>query len=127
MTSESISREVLAVDGAHIGIPRARSRALRRCIRDARELGGAKRHRGRRDVLFQVLAFFGSRNRHDIISLGEEPGDRELRGRDALLRGDLADAIDEPEILREVLALKAWVIAARIVGREIVGRFEGAA
>src|SRR3954453_16150118 len=41
-------------------------------------------------VLLEVRDPLGSRDRDDIVALGQDPGERELPGRHALLLGELA-------------------------------------
>lgn len=41
--------------------------------------------------------------REDVLALRQEPGERQLAGRDALLLRQLGDAVDEDEVLGEVL------------------------
>jgi hypothetical protein len=62
----------------------------------------------------------GSRNRHDVISLREHPGERELRGGALVLLRDLFHPRDQLEILVEVLTLKSRVLSPEIVGGEII-------
>ena len=63
----------------------------------------------------------GSGNRDDILALREHPGERELRGRAALLLRHRLDLPDQLEVLLEILALEARMVLAEIVLREIVG------
>src|SRR2546425_13053709 len=49
----------------------------------------------------------------------QEPCERELRRRAPLARGDLFNPAHECEVLVKVLALKARVVAAPVVGRDV--------
>src|SRR5690606_36429466 len=61
-----------------------------------------------------------ARYRHDAVLPSEHPRERELCGSAALVRGDLANRVDELEIASKVLALEARVLAAPVIGCEIV-------
>ncbi len=55
-------------------------------------------------VLFEVAAALGARDGDDVVSLREHPGERELGRAHAALGGDLLHAIDDAQVLGEVLA-----------------------
>ena len=62
----------------------------------------------------------GARNRRDVVSLGQHPRQREL-GRSAfVLLRDLLDFGDQPEILFEVISLKARALSPEIILRQIL-------
>jgi hypothetical protein len=63
-------------------------------------------------------------DRHDVVAPGEHPRQRELRGRAALLVGDLLDLCGEPQVLLEVVAAEPRPVAAEVVAIQIVGRRE---
>jgi len=86
---------------------------------EPRDVSRVEADRQRLRVLLEALLALGARNRNDIPSLGQEPGERELRGRAVLLLGDRLELAHQVEILREVRLLEARVIAAPIVGRDV--------
>ena len=77
---------------------------------------------GRADVLLQIAAPLGARDRHDVLALRQHPGERQLPGVQPLRRRDRLDPRHEVEVLLEVLALEARRLPAPVVGLEIVGR-----
>jgi len=52
----------------------------------------------------QPFAALRTRNGDDVVPLCEHPGQRELRGRAPFSRGDARDALDDREVLPEVVA-----------------------
>src|SRR5689334_22706202 len=82
----SLSSRASDADPLHplCGIPRASRRREDR--RQGRQLAGSEAQLGRGGVLFQPLAAARAGDRHDVLSLGEQPGERDLRRR-AVLRG----------------------------------------
>src|SRR4029434_6472702 len=83
--------------------------------------GCAARDRRRGAVLLQVAAPLGARDRHDVVALRQHPGDRELRGRDALLGGERLDPFDDREVALEVALLEARMPVADVLRREVPG------
>jgi hypothetical protein len=53
-----------------------------------------------------------------------DPCERDLRGRGALLLGDLADPLHDLHVALEVLALEARVVATEVALRDLLGRAE---
>ena len=105
---------------ASLGIALARGDALWRCGVDPSEVALGQHYVERSDIFLDPLGMPGSRNRHDVISLREHPGERELRGRALVLLRDLFHPRDQLEILVEVLTLESRVLSPEIVGGEIV-------
>ncbi len=62
----------------------------------------------------------GARDRHDVVTLCQHPRQRELRRRALVLLCDFLDSRDQPEIVSEVLSLKARVLSPEIVLRQII-------
>jgi hypothetical protein len=98
----------------------------------ARRNGGSE-HRGflsgevdleRADVLFERLTSARTWNRDRILSLGQQPGERDLGGRTALSLRKLFDMCDEATVRGEILALKARMRGATAV--DVVKRAERA-
>lgn len=57
-------------------------------------------------VLFQILRPFRSRDRHDVLPLLQQPGQRKLRGLAALPGSNLLDAFHQIQILLEIIPLE---------------------
>src|SRR5689334_18416910 len=113
---------VLKADALHAGfrVARACSGAWRDDLVDAREVLPREPHVESADILLQVLATLGAGDRHDVVALRQHPGERELRGRAALLPCHGLDLAHEVEVLLEVLALEARRGTAEIVRLQIV-------
>ena len=54
------------------------------------------------------------------VALRHHPRQRQLAGGDALLVGDLAHPVDQPQVLLERLALEPRVVPAEVVGVQVV-------
>src|SRR3954467_9340201 len=61
----------------------------------------------------------GPRNRHDVVSLGQHPRQRELGGGAFVLLGDLFNSADQIQVLLKIFTLKAWVVLSEIFVWEI--------
>src|SRR4029078_6762742 len=116
----------LTVNGSHpaFGIALPRHRGADRIER--RDLVGHKRDVARARVLSAPLLARGTGNRDDVAPAGQQPGNRQLRGRALLPARERLDALDDLEGLLEVLSLEARIVAPPVVGREIVDRSEAA-
>src|SRR5690606_15450746 len=66
----------------------------------------------------------GADQRHDVLAPGEHPGDGDLGDGDALVLGDLAQGVDETEVVPEVVALEAGRVGAEVVRGEPAVRGE---
>src|SRR5205085_5876774 len=85
---------------------------------------GGQHHLERRDVLLEVLDPRRARDRDDVLALREHPCKRDLSG-GAVPRGrDLLDPLDKLQVLLEILALEAWVVATEIALLEIIDGVE---
>src|SRR3989449_2834661 len=115
-----------AVDGPHAAfrIVRARGHALGGDRFDPSQILRAELNSRGPDVFLQVAASLGPGNRHHVLTLGQQPRERELGGRAPLLSRQLLHPRDEIQVLREVRALEARVVAAPIVLRQVVERLE---
>src|ERR1700682_3938515 len=67
-------------------------------------------------VLLEILAALRAGDGHDVLSPGEDPGERKLRSGHFLFARDLFHAGDEPQVALEVLPLEARVVAPVVVG-----------
>src|SRR5712691_11770717 len=110
------------VDGPHaaLGIARTRGDALGGDLVDAPQVLRAELHGHGPGVLLQVAPPLGPGNRHDVLALGQQPRERELRWRAPLLPCQLLYARDEIQVLRAVRTLAARVVAAPLAFRPIV-------
>src|SRR4029453_16631838 len=73
------------------------------------------------DVLFEVAAPLGARNRDDVAAPGEQPGQRHLAGGRSLPLGDLLNYSRGPHVGLEVLALKAGIAPAIVAFGVVLG------
>src|SRR5438128_4891966 len=101
-------------------VPRARGDALRRHLVDATQVVLGQLHPHRSRVLLQVLALLGAWDGHDVLSLREQPRERELRRSAALLRRDLAHPLHELQVPLEILPLEPRVVAPVVVRRQVL-------
>ena len=88
-------------------VPLALHCPLRHDLVDAREIVTRELHVDCTDRFREPVAAPGAHQRHDVLAASQHPGDGELRDGDALLARDDRKRIDEREIVREILALKA--------------------
>src|SRR3989442_9505879 len=107
----------LPVDRPHspFRVPLAGGDAFGRHAVDASQVGRTEINGGGRDVLLQVAPPLGAGDGNDVLALREQPGERELRRRATLLYRQLLHLRDEVQVLREVRALEARVVAAPII------------
>src|ERR671930_626479 len=104
----------LAVDARHPALVVARARRLGQLVVD------------RGCVLLQIVAALRARDGDKVVALGEDPRDRELGGRDALLCRDLLHLRRQREVRFQVFAGEARASAAEVALVEFVGRAEAA-
>ena len=98
-----------AVDNRHHGlvVAGAGHGAFRGCLVDPCEVFAGEFDRDGGGVFFELLAAFGAGDGYEVVSLRQDPGKGELRGRNALFPCNLLDAFDQVEVPLEVFALKA--------------------
>ena len=72
-------------------------------------------------VLLDAGDATGAGDRGDVIALGEQPGQRDLRRCGAGLGGDGLDLVDDGQVALEVLAGEAGVGLAPVVVGDVVG------
>src|SRR5207302_1399469 len=101
-------------------VPRARGDALRGHLVDATQVVLGQLHPHRSRVLLQVLALLGAWDGHDVLSLREQPRERELRRSAALLRRDLAHPLHELQVPLEILTLEPRMVAPVVVRRQVL-------
>ena len=75
-------------------------------------------------VLLDAGDALGTGDRGDVVALGEQPGQRDLRRGGVDLGGDGLDLVDDGEVLLEVAWGEARVGLAPVVVGEIVGGVE---
>jgi hypothetical protein len=91
---------------------------LREGLVDPVETLAGQFHARRAEILFQPMQLGGSWDRHDSRALRQQPGQRDLRRRDALAGGDLPEKIDECLIGLQGLGRKARHDPAEILVAE---------
>ena len=118
-----LSRRPLPVDRGHIGVAVA-GRRFDGC--EARELVGGQLDAVSSCVFLEPRDALCTGDRGNVVSLGEEPGERDLgRCRADLLRDSL-DLVDDPQVVLEVALGEAWVVSTEVAGVELVPRTEAA-
>src|ERR1051326_6733400 len=75
-------------------------------------------------ILAKILSPFSAGDRHDVATLLQEPGDRDLRRRAALLRRQFAYRIGQFAVALEIRALEARELTPSVVLGEFLGRFD---
>ncbi len=78
--------------------------------------------RCRLDVLLQVRPLRRAGDRRDILTSSQHPGEGELGGSDIFGGGDLADPLDQFEVLLEIAALEARAVPTPVFFRQVVER-----
>src|SRR5207237_5428724 len=117
-----------AIEQPHPGlrVTGARGDAFRRHGVDSREIALAQGDAGRPGVLFEPGALRRAGNRHDVVPPRQEPGQRQLRRRAALLPRDLLALADEVQALLKVRPLKPGRAATEVTRRQVVELLEPA-
>src|SRR5207302_7714653 len=72
-------------------------------------------------VLLDAGDALGAGDRGDVLALGEQPGQRDLRWCGVELGGDGLDLVDDAEILFEVALGEARVVLAPVIVSEVLG------
>ena len=102
----------------------ARPPSPARAPRRARPFPRRSVRRRRGDVLLEILPPLRAGDRHDVVALVQQPGERDLRRRRALPRRDLAHHRRRPHVGVEVLALVARIAAAEVALRILLGALD---
>src|SRR5262245_51368070 len=84
---------------------------------DLRELVPRQRDAHRAQVVLEVLHALGARNGHDVLPLGQDPRQRELRGSAALPCREALDVGGQLQVLLERRPLEARVGVPPVVAR----------
>lgn len=71
-------------------------------------------------ILLHPVQALRSRDRHDMLTLGQQPGQRKLCWSAAFLRGHFPDQSDNLKILVEVLSLEPRIMTAVIIRRQVI-------
>lgn len=75
-------------------------------------------------ILLQSIRVRCAGDGEDIIALEQEPGENQLRRRDAFLACELFELIDELEVLGEVLFAESWAELSEVALRDVGVGFE---
>ena len=78
------------------------------------------------DVLLQIGAVLGARDRRHVASRRVHEGERDLAGRAALGRGELVDDLDDGDVVGQVVPLEPGLVAAEVALVQVVERAHGA-
>src|SRR5919112_3805075 len=105
----------LAIDAAHVRVTVPSCHALWGSFVDTPQVLVCQLYRHSSGILLQVLAPFSTGDRHDVLSLVQQPRQRELARLNALLLRYFPDSFDQLQVLLKVLALEAGGIAAVVV------------
>src|SRR5258706_9456705 len=99
------------VHGLHAGcrITSTGCSTSRHLGRYARHIVGRDGHVQRSEILLEPLDVAGPGDGDDIVPLRQQPGERELGGRAALLPGYRFDLRNEFPVAREILGLEPWM------------------
>src|SRR3954464_9837631 len=115
----SLCRVGSVVDGRHVGVVVACAGGGLEVVQ-AFELRFGELDLVSRGVLLDASDAAGAGDRGDVVSPGEDPRERGLRGGCADLRADRADLVDEREVAAEVLTGEPRVGLAPVVVWEVV-------
>src|SRR5581483_9924499 len=107
-----------------LGIALAGSGSGGKYFLDASQIINRQLHIQCADILLEILPPFGAGNGNDVIPLGQDPGERQLRRRAALLLSQLLNLGDEVEILLKVFSLEPRGVAAVVIRGKIFEAFE---
>ena len=116
-----MARRSSTVDRLHHpgGIARAGDLAGPKGLVERLHVGGVEADGFGGDILLEIAAPLGPRNRRDIVALVQEPGERDLTWLDLLRGGDLTNdrrgALIGVEVLALVARIEPPVVALRIV------------
>src|SRR5918996_5752463 len=102
-------RLLLAVEVGEspVGVAAPGGGAGRERVLDPLEILSGQLELERAERLVQALAAAGADERHDVVAAAEHPGDRYLRHARVPGVGDLAQRVDEGQVVLQVLALEA--------------------
>src|SRR5437016_2779772 len=114
---------LLLIDGSHAGgwVPCTRGDALGRNLLDLDEVLGREANLDRLCVLLNPRLLCRAGNRYDV-AMREQPGECQLGERAALPCSNLLDPVHECEVLLKVLTLKPRILAAPVIGGDVIGR-----
>lgn len=87
---------------------------------------GRQAHLQGTNIFLEILDLRRAGNGEDIITLSQQPCQRQLARRDALLLSNFAEGIDDLEVEREVLLAEAWCPSAEVILGEVVWRLDTA-
>src|SRR5688572_7393709 len=111
----------LQIDRLHerLGITEAGHRTRRDGVRDPRHLVRRQPHLERAEVFLEPVATLGAGDRHDVAAASEQPGERQLPRRAAVLAGKLLHLLDEIDVALEIFLLEPRMSAPAVVFRDV--------
>ena len=90
------------------------------------QVSSGQSERKRCQISGQIGDATGARNRDDVLSLCQYPGQCQLRSRTAILFRQLFHLRDQVQIFREILTLKTRAVAAIVVCIKLFRAADGA-
>ena len=102
-------------------IARAGDGSGRHRLLDAGEIAGREFEIERAERFLELVAAARADQRHDVVAARLHPGEGELRGGRALLSRDLAERLDQRDVLGKILGGKARLAGADFA-RRVLGR-----
>src|SRR5207249_1524568 len=125
-TNAGLCRPGLAPDARHVGVAVAGGGTARKRLVEPRQLLVRELDVRGGGILLEIAPPLRARNGDDVLAARQHPRERELRGRDALLRGELADVLRQPPVPLEVGAGEAGMALAEVALVELLRRAEAA-
>ena len=110
-----------AIDDCHVSFVVARAGRRREVVQPF-DLLGAQLDAVRGGVLLDTRNPLGARNRSDVVTLREQPGQRDLGRCCSYLPGNGSNLVDDAQIALEVLAGETRVRLAPVDVEELLGR-----
>lgn len=109
-----------AFEHLHLGFG-VRGAGRGREVRQTFEMGGGEPDGVGGGVLLDAAHMLGAGDGGDVVALGEQPGDGDLGRSGAHFGGDGLDLVGQAQVVLEVLADEARVVATEVVLGEAVG------
>lgn len=78
------------------------------------DLGGAQHNIRRGNIFLEIYAALGAGNGHDVVTLVQQPGERDLSRCRPLVTGNIANGVGRAHVRFEIAALKTGIAATVI-------------